>query len=101
MDDYNGMHTKIKIICNILTRFFKKPIELDLIRLSYPYFNANILVNFLGMFINKIQLRRIVKTLSNKFLNEINTSVEKVDSKMTYKSQWVLEEIIKELEKSV
>jgi hypothetical protein len=54
-------NNKLKIICNILTRFFKKPIELDLIRLHYPYFNANILVNFLGIFINKIQLRRIVK----------------------------------------
>lgn len=59
-------NNKLKIICNILTRFFKKPIELDLIRLSYPYFNSDILVKFIGMFINKIQLRRIVKNFISK-----------------------------------
>ena len=54
-------NNKLKIVCNILTRFFKKPVELDLIRLYYPYFNSNILVNLFGIFLNKIKLRRIVK----------------------------------------
>lgn len=57
-------NNKLKKICNILTRFFNKSIELDLIRLYYPYFNSKILVNLFGIFLNKIQLRRIV----NKFI---------------------------------
>jgi hypothetical protein len=52
---------KLNIICNILTRFFKKPIELELIRVYYPYYNSNILVNLFGIFINKIKLRRIFR----------------------------------------
>jgi hypothetical protein len=58
---------KLQIICNILTRFFKKPIELDLVRLHYPYYNSNIFVNLFGIFINKIKLRKIV----NKFINKV------------------------------
>ncbi len=54
-------------ICKVLTRFFNKPIELDLIRIYYPYFNTNILVNLLSVFINKIHLRKIV----NKFITKI------------------------------
>ncbi len=54
-------------ICKVLTRFFNKPIELDLIRIYYPYFNSNILVNFLSIFINKIHLRKII----NKFITKI------------------------------
>jgi hypothetical protein len=58
---------KLQIICNYLSRFLKKPIELDLIRLYYPHYNSEILVNFFGIFINKIKLRRII----NKFLNRL------------------------------
>src|SRR6266487_3334892 len=54
-------------IFNVLTLFFNKPIELDLIRIYYPYFNTNILVNLLSVFINKIHLRKIV----NKFITKI------------------------------
>lgn len=65
-------NNKLKIICNILTRFFRKPIEFDLVRLHYPYFNANILVNLLGIFINKIKLRRIVKKFISKSIKNHN-----------------------------
>jgi hypothetical protein len=56
----------LNIICNILTRFFRKPIELELVRLYYPYYNSNILVNFFGIFINKIKLRRIIRRFIDK-----------------------------------
>ena len=62
LENYN----KLKIICNILTRLFKKPIELELVRLYLPQYNANILVNFVGMFINKIKLRKIINKLRLK-----------------------------------
>jgi hypothetical protein len=62
LENYN----KLKTICYILTRFFNKPIELELVRLYYPYYNSNILVNLFGTYINKIKLRRII----NRFLGK-------------------------------
>ncbi len=57
---------KFKKICLILSRFFKKPVELDLIRLHYPYNDSNILVNLLGIMINKIKIRIIIRKLFRK-----------------------------------
>jgi len=81
---------KLNIICNILTRFFHKPVELELVRLNYPYYNAEILVKLIGIFINKIQLRRIVKnfiykSIKSKSINNsiINKSNDLIPSKLT------------------
>lgn len=67
---------KFKILCNILSNLFKKPVELNLTRLHYPYFDSNILVNLLGIMINKIKLRIIIRKLFQntivKNLNSIN-----------------------------
>lgn len=57
---------KLKILCDILSYFFKKPVHFDLIRLHYPYNDSNILVNLLGIMINKIKLRIIFKKLFRK-----------------------------------
>lgn len=57
---------KLNKICHILSLYFKKPVELDLVRLHYPYFNNNILVNLLGLIINKIKVRFIMKKLFKK-----------------------------------
>src|SRR6266568_4271492 len=54
---------KFKKLCEILSHLFKKPVELDLIRLHYPYNDSNILANFLAIMINRIKLRIIVKKL--------------------------------------
>jgi len=56
---------KFKNLCEILNKLFKKPVELDLIRLHYPYNDSNILANFLAIMINRIKLRIIVKRLFN------------------------------------
>jgi hypothetical protein len=74
LENYN----KLKTICNILTRFFKKPIELELVRLYYPYYNSNILVNLFGIFINKIKLRRIVKKFIGKSIKNTSTSTNEL-----------------------
>lgn len=60
---------KLNIICTILTQFFRKPIELDLVRLYYPYYNSTILVNLFGIYINKMKLRKIVKHFIRKAIN--------------------------------
>jgi hypothetical protein len=57
---------KFKILCDILSRLFKKPVELNLIRLHYPYNDSNILVNLLGIMINKIKVRIIIRKLFRK-----------------------------------
>jgi hypothetical protein len=57
---------KLNKICSILSLYFKKPVELELVRLHYPYFNSNILVNLLGLIINRIKVRFIMKKLFKK-----------------------------------
>jgi hypothetical protein len=57
---------KFKKLCDILSHLFKKPVQLDLIRLHYPYNDSNILVNLLGIMINKIRLRIIFRKLFEK-----------------------------------
>lgn len=54
---------KFKLICSILSKFFKKPVELDLIRLHQPYYDSNILVNFLALIINKNNISACIHKL--------------------------------------
>lgn len=67
---------KFKKLCDILSHLFNKPVQLDLIRLHYPYNDSNILVNLLGIMINKIKLRIIFRKLFEKAiiknLNKVN-----------------------------
>jgi hypothetical protein len=65
---------KFNILCNILSHLFKKPVELNLIRLHYPYLDSNILVNLLGIMINKIKLRILIRKLfENTIIKNLNT----------------------------
>ena len=57
---------KLNKLCQNLSNVFKKPVELDLVRLYYPYFDSNIFVNLLSKLINKIQVRIIMKQIFNK-----------------------------------
>lgn len=67
---------KFRILCLNLNKIFNKPVELDLIRLHYPYNDSNILVNLLGIMINKIKFRIILRRLFEKAviknLNKLN-----------------------------
>jgi hypothetical protein len=47
------------------------------------------------------ELRKISDKIAEKTAVMINTETQKVSSKMPYKAQWVLEEVIKDLEKRV
>lgn len=57
---------KLDILCQILSYIFKKPVQLELVRLYYPYFDSNIFVNLLSKLINIIQVRVIMKRFFNK-----------------------------------
>lgn len=65
---------KFNILCNILSYLFKKPVELNLIRLHYPNLDSNILVNLLGIMINKIKLRILIRKLfENTVIKNLKT----------------------------
>lgn len=57
----------LKNLCSKLSKKFNRSIELDLIRIHYPYKNSNILVNLLALLINEIKFWK----LSRKVFNEI------------------------------
>ena len=69
---------KFEKMCEVLNRIFNKPVELDLIRLHYPYNDSNILVRLLAFMINKIKLRRITRKL---FKNAVIKSIKKFNNK--------------------
>jgi hypothetical protein len=70
---------KLNIISKILSKFFNKSVELDLVRLYYPYFDSNIFINLLNILINKIQIRIIMQTFFKKAFikNPINFFINK------------------------
>ena len=57
---------KLNNLCTILSRLFKKSIELDLVRLHLPYFDDNILVKAIGIMSKKIHVRNIIKYIFSK-----------------------------------
>lgn len=75
---------KLNIISKILSKMFNKSVELDLVRLYYPYFNSNIFVNLLNILINKIQIRIIMKTFFKKAIikNPLNLNKNYIYNKI-------------------
>jgi hypothetical protein len=57
---------KLQIISRILRKILKKTVELEIVRLHYPFYNTNIFVNLLGKMVNKIKFRRILRQFFNK-----------------------------------
>lgn len=67
---------KLRIISQLLARYFRKPVEFEIIKLNYPYYNSNIFVKLLGFIINRTKLR-IIKTKffsKAKIINPTNLS---------------------------
>jgi hypothetical protein len=63
---------KFKLICTILSKFFNKNVELELIRLHQPYYDSNILVNFLALIINKKNIGACIQRLYNSNIIKAN-----------------------------
>lgn len=57
---------KLNLLCLILSRIFKKPVELDLIRLHLPYFDDNILVKAIGIMSKEVNARNIFNIIFTK-----------------------------------
>ena len=69
---------KLQSLCLNLSKIYKKPVELELDRLHYPYYDSNILSNMIGLISNIVKFRFIIKKLftiakikkTNKFNNK-------------------------------
>jgi hypothetical protein len=74
----NINNDKLQSLCLNLSKIYKKPVELELDRLHYPYYDSNILSNMIGLISNIVKLRFIIKKLftiakikkSNKLSNK-------------------------------
>ena len=74
----NNNNDKLQSLCFNLSKIYKKPVELELDRLHYPYYDSNILSNMIGLISNIVKLRFIIKNLfsiakiknTNKFINK-------------------------------
>jgi len=68
---------KLQSLCLNLSKIYKKPVELELDRLHYPYYDSNILSKMIGIISNIVKLRFIIKKLftiakikkTNKIIN--------------------------------
>ena len=69
---------QLELLCRSLNKVFNKPVELNLIRLHYPSEDTNILVNLMGIIINKVRLFRILKKL---FAGSIIKSLTKLKAR--------------------
>jgi hypothetical protein len=71
---------KFKNLCTILSKHFNRPIELELIRLHQPFYDSNILVNFLALNINK---KKNIRTSIHNFYKKIFIKSNKTTSLTT------------------
>jgi Mitochondrial ribosomal protein (VAR1) len=56
-------NSKLQSLCLNLSKIYNKPVELELERLHYPYYDSNILSNMIGLISNIIKFRFIIKKL--------------------------------------
>lgn len=56
----------LELLCANLSNYFKKPVELNLVRLHYPFYDSNILANLLGR-ISDINFKPYIYILDNIF----------------------------------
>jgi len=74
----NINNEKLQFLSLNLRKIYQKPVELELDRLHYPYYDSNILSNMIGLISNIVKLRFIIKKLfsiakikkTNKFNNK-------------------------------
>lgn len=77
---------KLRILSLILRRLFKRTVELEIIRLRYPFYETNIFVNLLSRTINKIKINRTLYKFFKKAIifdvNQLNLRSGKNISKI-------------------
>jgi len=80
----NNNNGKLQSLCLNLSKIYNKPVELELDRLHYPYYDSNILSNMIGLISNIVKLRFIIKKLFTiakiKKTNKINNKYSIIPS---------------------
>lgn len=61
-------HEQLNFLCSNLSKYLKKPVELELVRLHYPFYDSHILANLIGILSNKLKVpfRVIIDRLFNR-----------------------------------
>jgi len=56
----NIYNHRLKVLSQLLSKIFNKSVQLELIRLHYPFYDPNIIVNLLTYFSENLKIRRLL-----------------------------------------
>lgn len=59
----NIYKNKLNILSQLLSKIFNKPVQLELIRLHYPFYDPNIIANLLSYFAENLKIRRLLSKI--------------------------------------
>ena len=59
----NIYNNKLNILSQLLSKIFNKPVQLELIRLHYPFYDPNIIANLLSYFAENLRIRRLLSKI--------------------------------------
>jgi hypothetical protein len=61
-------NNKLNILCKLLSKIFNKPVQLELTKLHYPFYDPNIIVNLLSYFTDYIRIRTLFRKIFRNVL---------------------------------
>jgi hypothetical protein len=94
----NLFQNKMNRICQILSYFFQKPIDLEIIRLHYPYNNTRILVNLIGYMINKKRVQYLIrKIIKNSRFDDYNRKIVIYNKNKIERTRYLTEKMRKSI----
>lgn len=64
----NIYNNKLNILSQLLSKIFNKPVQLELVRLHYPFYDPNIIANLLSYFAENLKIRRLLSKISKSAL---------------------------------
>ena len=74
----NIYNHKLKILSQLLSNIFNKPVQLELIRLHYPFYDPNIIVNLLSYLSENIKIRRLLgKIYKSALITKPTASIQR------------------------
>ena len=59
----NIYNYKLNILSQLLSKIFNKPVQLELIRLHYPFYDPNIIANLLSYLSENFKIRRLLSKI--------------------------------------
>ena len=59
----NIYNQRLNILSQLLSKIFNKPVQLELIRLHYPFYDPNIIANLLSYFSENLKIRRLLSKI--------------------------------------